>query len=179
MEEGVSVSNRDSFFQQPQFWKGLFILAIILNLVAIFSSDLGLDAHVEGAYVETEDGWVLDWGDVRTEDPLASDPSDAREVPSSSTTPEAVMSFAILGMMVAIIVAVKMDFNRETITILMLNPALIFSIGRGYSEYGYLAMIGIAWALWRMSRNYESERGIIARESACLLLHICRCRRAI
>ena len=172
MEEGVSVSNRDSFFQQPQFWKGLFILAIILNLVAIFSSDLGLDAHVEGAYVETEDGWVLDWGDVRTEDPLASDPSDAREVPSSSTTPEAVMSFAILGMMVAIIVAVKMDFNRETITILMLNPALIFSIGRGYSEYGYLAMIGIAWALWRMSRNYESERGIIARVSAIVMASV-------
>ena len=91
MEEGVSVSKRDSFFQQPQFWKGLFILAIVLNFVAIFSSDLGLDAHVEGAYVETEDGWVLDWADVRTEDPLASDPSDAREVPTSSITPGPVM----------------------------------------------------------------------------------------
>ena len=169
MEEGVSVSSRGSFFQQPQFWKGLFILAIVLNLVAIFSSDLGLDAHVEGAYVETEDGWVLDWGDVRTEDPLASDPSDAREVPTSSITPGAVMSFAILGMIMAIIVTVSLDFNRETISILMLNPALIFSIGRGYTEYGYLAMVGIAWVLWRMSKNYELERGVIARVTAIVI----------
>jgi hypothetical protein len=166
MEEGVVDSGANSFFQQPQFWKGLFIFAIILNIVAIFTSDLGLDAHVEGAYVETEDGWALDWGDVRTEDPLASDPSNAREVPTSSITPGTMMSFALLGMIIAILVAVRMDFSRETITVLMLNPALIFSIGRGYSEYAYLAMIGIAWALWRMSRNYESERGIIARVTA-------------
>ena len=166
MEEGVVDSGANSFFQQPQFWKGLFIFAIILNIVAIFTSDLGLDAHVEGAYVETEDGWALDWGDVRTEDPLASDPANAREVPTSSITPGTMMSFALLGMIIAILVAVRMDFSRETITVLMLNPALIFSIGRGYSEYGYLAMIGIAWALWRMSRNYESERGIIARVTA-------------
>ena len=169
MEEGYSGSESGSFFQQPQFWKGLFILAIILNMVAIFGSDLGLDAHVEGAYVETEDGWVLDWGDVRTEDPLASDPSKAREVPTSSIAPGAVMSFAILGMIIAIIVTISLDFNRETISILMLNPALIFSIGRGYTEYSYLAMIGIAWVLWRMSRNYETERGAIARVTAIVI----------
>ncbi|MDE0574405.1 MAG: hypothetical protein OSB32_02335 [Candidatus Poseidoniales archaeon] len=172
MEEAIAVSDRDSFFQQPQFWKGLFLLAIILNLMAIFTSDLGLDAHVEGAYVETENGWSLNWGDVRTEDPLASDPSNAREVPTSSITPGTIMSFAVLGMIIAILVAVRMDFSRETITVLMLNPALIFSIGRGYSEYGYLAMIGAAWALWRMSRNYESERGIIARITAIILASI-------
>ena len=169
MEEGVVDSEPDSFFQRPQFWKGLFILAIILNLIAIFTSELGLDAHVEGAYVETENGWALDWGDVRTDDPLASDPSNAREVPTSSVTPGTMMSFALLGMIIAIIVAVRMNFSRETITVLMLNPALIFSIGRGYSEYGYLAMIGIAWALWRMSRNYEAERGIVARVTAIVL----------
>ena len=150
----------------------MFILASILNVVAIFTSDLGLDAHVEGAYVETDDGWALDWGDVRTEDPLASAPANAREVPTSSITPGTMMSFALLGMIIAILVAIRMDFSRETITILMLNPALIFSIGRGYSEYGYLAMIGIAWALWRMSRNYEAERGIIARVSAIVMASV-------
>ena len=72
MEESSSVEGNDSISQNPQFWKGLFLLAILLNLVAIFTSDLGLDAHVEGAYVETENGWALDWGDVRTEDPQAS-----------------------------------------------------------------------------------------------------------
>nr|MCS5535011.1 hypothetical protein [Candidatus Poseidoniales archaeon] len=169
MEESSPVPESDSFFQQPQFWKGLFLLAIVLNLVAIFTSDLGLDAHVEGAYVETEDGWALDWGDVRTNDPQASDPSNAREVPVSSITPGTIMPFALLGMIIAILVAVRMDCSRETITVLMLNPALIFSIGRGYSEYAYLSMIGIAWAIWRMSKNYESERGKIARMTAIVI----------
>ena len=169
MEESIPVSETNAFFQQPQFWKGLFLLAIVLNLVAIFTSDLGLDAHVEGAYIETEDGWALDWGDVRTDDPQASDPSNAREVPVSSITLGTVMPFALLGMIIAMLVAVRMDFSRETITVLMLNPALIFSIGRGYSEYAYLSMIGIAWAIWRMSKNYESERGKIARLTAIVV----------
>ena len=169
MEESIPVFESDSFFQQPQFWKGLFLLAIVLNLVTIFTSDLGLDAHVEGAYIETEDGWALDWGDVRTDDPHASDPSNAREVPVSSITSGTIMPFAVLGMIIAMLVAVRMDCSRETITVLTLNPALIFSIGRGYSEYAYLSMIGIAWAIWRMSKNYESERGKIARLTAIVV----------
>ena len=169
MEESSSVEGNDSISQNPQFWKGLFLLAILLNLVAIFTSDLGLDAHVEGAYVETENGWALDWGDVRTEDPQASNPSDAREVPTSSITPGTTLQFAVVGMIIAMLVAIWMGCSRETITVLLLNPALIFSIGRGYSEYAYLAMVGIAWAIWRMSRNYESEKSALARITAILL----------
>ena len=49
-------------YSHPRFWQGLLILAIFLNVYVILNSDLGLDAHVEGAYVETDEGWVLDWG---------------------------------------------------------------------------------------------------------------------
>ena len=154
------------FFETERFWNGLFLLAIVLNVIAICTSELGLDAHVEGGYVESENGWVLDWGDVRTEDPLASNPNDSKEVPESSITPGTVMPFAIIGMIAAVIVASRMGFQKESITVLLLNPALIFSIGRGYSEYTYLAMIGIAWAIWKSSRYYEVEKGAIARVTA-------------
>ena len=166
MEEAATSDEREPLDSQVRFWNGLFILAIILNLVAIFTSDLGLDTHVEGAYIQTENGWALDWGDVRTEDPLASNPMDAQDVPESSVTPGTVMPFAIIGFLVAIITANRMGFSKETITVLLLNPALIFSIGRGYSEYTYLAMIGIAWAIWKMSRNYGSEKNPLARVTA-------------
>ncbi len=163
MDDAETSIESTSLYNQERFWHGLFLLAIILNLVAIFSSDLGLDAHVEGAYIETENGLELDWGDVRTEDPLASNPSDAKEVPASSVTPGTVMPFAIIGLLIAVITANRMGFEKESITVLLMNPALIFSIGRGYSEYTYLAMIGIAWAIWKMSRNYDSERNAFAR----------------
>ena len=166
MDEESTSAESASLYNPKRFWHRLFLLAIILNLAAIFSSDLGLDAHVEGAYVETENGWELDWGDVRTDDPLASNPSDAKEVPASSVTPGSVMPFAIIGLLIAIITVNRMGFGKESITVLLMNPALIFSIGRGYSEYTYLAMIGIAWAIWKMSRNYDSERNAFARITA-------------
>lgn len=166
MEEAATSDESKPLYSQARFWNGLFLLAIIVNLMAIFTSDLGLDAHVEGAYIETENGWALDWGDVRTEDPLASNPMDAREVPESSVTPGTIMPFAIIGLLVAIITANRMGFSKETITVLLLNPALIFSIGRGYSEYTYLAMIGIAWTIWKMSRDYGVEKNSFARITA-------------
>ena len=54
-EEG-SLPRDGSFYEQPRFWQGLFVVAIILNVYVILNSDLGLDAHVEGAYVETGEG---------------------------------------------------------------------------------------------------------------------------
>ena len=73
MDKAVAPTEDTPLYSQERFWNGLLIIAIVLTVFAIFSSELGLDAHVEGAYVESENGWVLDWGDVRTEDPLASD----------------------------------------------------------------------------------------------------------
>ena len=166
MDEAVALTEDTPLYSQERFWNGLLIIAIVLTVFAIFSSELGLDAHVEGAYVESENGWVLDWGDVRTEDPLASDPADAKTVPVDSVTPGTVMLFAILGLMLAIITARKMGFGKETIAVLLLNPALIFSIGRGYSEYTYLAFLGIAWMIWKGSRNYGLEKSPFARITA-------------
>ncbi len=166
MDKAVALTEDTPLYSQERFWNGLLIIAIVLTVFAIFSSELGLDTHVKGAYVESENGWVLDWGDVRTEDPLASDPADAKTVPVDSVTPGTVMLFAILGLMLAIITARKMGFGKETIAVLLLNPALIFSIGRGYSEYTYLALLGIAWVIWKGTRNYSLEKSPVARITA-------------
>jgi len=166
MDKAVAPTEDTPLYSQERFWNGLLIIAIVLTVFAIFSSELGLDSHVKGAYVESENGWVLDWGDVRTEDPLASNPADAKTIPVDSVTPGTVMLFAILGLMLAIITARKMGFGKETIAVLLLNPALIFSIGRGYSEYTYLAFLGIAWMIWKGSRNYSLEKSPVARITA-------------
>ena len=157
MAEPETDEENVSFYSHPQFWQALFVMAIVLNVFAIVASDLGLDAHVEGAYIETENGWALDWGDTRTEDSDASNPDVAKEVPENSVNSEMIMPFAVLGMIVAILVATKIGFNRTTITILILNPALIFSIGRGYSEYTYIAILGIAWIVWSHSKKYTDR----------------------
>ena len=155
-EEGQSEGG--ALYAQPRFWHGLFVVAIILNAYAIFISDLGLDKHVEGAYVETEDGWVLDWGDTRTEDPLASNPDDTKVFSEHIVNTEMIMPLAILGMILAILVTTKLGLNRMTVTVLMLNPALIFSIGRGYSEYSYLGILAIGWMAWNQFKNSEGQR---------------------
>lgn len=157
MGEEESLPGDGPFYEQPRFWQGLFVIAIILNVYVILNSDLGLDAHVEGAYVETDEGWVLDWGDTRTEDPLASNPDDAKVVSEHSVKSEMIMPFAVLGMILAILVATKSGLNRDTITIIMLNPALIFSIGRGYAEYTYLGILAIAWIAWKQNKEAEEQ----------------------
>ena len=157
MGEEESLPGDGPFYEQPRFWQGLFVIAIILNVYVILNSDLGLDAHVEGAYVETDEGWVLDWGDTRTEDPLASNPDDAKVVSEHSVKSEMIMPFAVLGMILAILVATKSGLNRDTITIIMLNPALIFSIGRGYAEYTYLGILAIAWIAWKQNKDTEEQ----------------------
>ena len=166
MDESVPEQKEGAFFENPRIWQTMILLAIALNAIAILTSELGLDAHVEGGYVESENGWVLDWGDTRTDDPLASNPNDAKEVPESSVNPGQLMPFAVIGMILAILVGIKLGCDRTTIAVLMLNPALVFSIGRGYSEYTYLAIVAVAWTIWRMSRNYNNERNQLARVTA-------------
>ena len=58
MAEPETDEENVSFYSHPQFWQALFVMAIVLNVFAIMANDLGLDAHVEGAYIETENGWA-------------------------------------------------------------------------------------------------------------------------
>ena len=59
-------------------WWGLLMFGLLLHLSSLTSSDYGLDTHLHLAAIESnEDGTPnLEWGDVRSEDSLASNPAD-------------------------------------------------------------------------------------------------------
>ena len=99
-----------------RFWIGLLAFAVLLNLLAVYNSDLGLDVHVKSAYVETDDGYVLDCGVTRQSDPEASDPEQATIVdsPPSITPP-------IVGLILLVLVFVsfsKIDTNNYFVFVL-------------------------------------------------------------
>ena len=123
-----------------RFWIGLLAVAVLLNLLAVYNSDLGLDVHVKSAYVETEDGYVLDWGDIRQSDPNASDPEQATIVdsPPSITQP-------IVGLIFLVLVFLSfstMNNNIPIIGMILLHPTVIFSSGKSYDELLILSIFG-------------------------------------
>lgn len=134
--------------QQERLWKALLGLAVILNIWVITTSDPGLDAHLAGAHVDAGDGRVaLDWGDVRTADPSASDPMTAKSISEDGVLLKAGMGIALLGALLAIGVT-RWKAGALTAVVLALNPSLIFGIGRGYGEHWVLAFFGLSWLLW-------------------------------
>ena len=149
-----------------RFWIGLLAVAILLNLLAVYNSDLGLDVHVKSAYVETEDGYVLDWGDTRQSDPNASDPEQARIVdsPPSITQP-------IVGLIFLVLVFVSfstMNNNIPIIGMILLHPTVIFSSGKSYDELLILSIFGAGALLLNSaytrpdSSNVSISRKLIA-----------------
>ena len=137
-----------------RFWIGLLAFAVLLNLLAVYNSDLGLDVHVKSAYVETDDGYVLDWGDTRQSDPEASNPEQATIVdsPPPITPP-------IVGLILLVLVFVSFSTiknNIPIIGIILLHPTLIFSSGKSYDELLILSIFG-AGALLLNSAYARSE----------------------
>ena len=149
-----------------RFWIGLLAVAVLLNLLAVYNSDLGLDVHVKSAYVETEDGYVLDWGDTRQSDPNASDPEQATIVdsPPSITQP-------IVGLIFLVLVFVSfstMNNNIPIIGMILLHPTVIFSSGKSYDELLILSIFGAGALLLNSaytqpdSSNVSISRKLIA-----------------
>ncbi len=123
-----------------RFWIGLLAVAVLLNLLAVYNSDLGLDVHVKSAYVETDDGYVLDWGDTRQSNPDASDPEQATIVDS----PPSIIP-PIVGLILLILVFVSfstINNNIPIIGMILLHPTLVFSSGKSYDELLILSIFG-------------------------------------
>nr|MBC8437827.1 hypothetical protein [Euryarchaeota archaeon] len=140
-------------FGENKQWMIPLLLVFALYLICGVASEKGLDAHVRDGYVTEGGDYHLDWGDTRPVDPLASNPEDAKDVngPTKSYT-----NFAIVGFGLATLVAYTILRDKLTLAILMLNPALIYSFGKGYDELFIIAVMGIAWVLW--SRKQTSEQ---------------------
>ncbi len=123
-----------------RFWIGLLVVAVLLNLFAIYNSDLGLDVHVKSAYVETEEGYVLDWGDTRQSDPNSSDPEQATVIDSPPTTLPPIVSLILL--ILVFLLLSSHNNNIPIIAIILLHPTLIFSSGKSYDELMILSIFG-------------------------------------
>ena len=151
-------------------WKGLLVLGLLLNIVACFSSDLGLDTHVKMAV--DADG-VLPWGDLRPEVAGVSDPSDAGErtvLPMYSGSEASIKAFALVAFF-ALIGYVHRAVGERTASILALSPAFIFSVGRGYEEVYFALVFAVAFGLFTevWSSNMRLLQNLIG---GCMLMLI-------
>ena len=139
---------------QDLFWKSVLFLGIALNLVALIISDNGLDYHVKSSYVEVEEGYSLDWGDVRLDNPNASDPNDATIF---SVKPITTSGKAMAGFCIAILAAMALLVDKRFAGLILLNPAMIFSVGKGYDEPAIAVLMGMVVTMLYLSNKMKEN----------------------
>ena len=141
---------------QNRLWWGLLVFGLLLHLSSIASSDYGLDTHLHLAAIESnEDGTPnLEWGDVRPDDPLASNPDDVQILERGwwqilELYPSWLLPFAAFLPMLALLgIILFMTKGQPHIAALVaIHPSLIFATGRLYPESTVaLAVAGIILA---------------------------------
>ena len=139
-----------------RLWWGLLIFGLLLHLSSISSSDYGLDTHLHLAAIESnEDGNPnLEWGDVRPEDPLASNPNDVQILERGwwqilELYPSWLLPFAAFLPMLALIglLLILAKGSPHLAALVSIHPSLIFATGRLYPESTVaLAVAGIILA---------------------------------
>ena len=136
-----------------RLWWGLLVLGLLLHLSSIASSDYGLDTHLHLAAIESnEDGTPnLEWGDVRPDDPSASNPDDVQVLERGwwqilELYPSWLLPFAAFFPMLILIglVLVAAKGKPHFAALISLHPSFIFATGRLYPESSVaLAVAGI------------------------------------
>ena len=124
--------------EDDRFWQKLLILGVLLNIIACFASDLGLDTHVKMAV--DEDG-ALPWGDLRPEIAGQSDATDGGErvvLPLYGLSETGIKAFALFTFF-GLAACLHRWSGVRSAAVFSLSPAMIFSVGRGYEEV-YLAV---------------------------------------
>ena len=137
-------------------WWGLLVFGLLLHLSSIASSDYGLDTHLHLAAIESnEDGTPnLEWGDVRPDDPSASDPNDVQILERGwwqilELYPSWLLPFAAFLPMLALIglLLVMTKGKPHLAALISIHPSFIFATGRLYPESTVaLAVAGIILA---------------------------------
>ena len=154
-----------------QTWKRLLLLGLLLNIVVVFTSDLGLDTHVHmarGAEEERTDEARLPWGHTRPIDPMSSDPSYAPIVeegwfeilPNSETKTH----FLGLGLMLILCATSYLVFWKffghlaaiSTTALISVHPTFIFATGRVFPEVA-MAILGLMMTLPILYHRIESS----------------------
>jgi len=127
--------------RSDRFWKSVLILGILLNVAALFTSELGLDTHVHLAYESSEDGFSLPWGETRPDDPLASDPTDSSpdDVGMWTSMIQILGSVLMLKIFAALCILALVGLTygllgERAAAIVAIHPTFIFATGRVYPE---------------------------------------------
>ena len=134
-------------------WFALFALGIVLHGLAMFNSDLGLDAHVRlnVAMDESTEGQDLAWGKLRLSSSNDQSPSSEHEydgyIPPWYTSSLSIKTTAFLGVLgVALLAGLRANwkeglhrFDPSWSSLVMFSPIFLFVSGRGYDE-GILAV---------------------------------------
>ena len=144
-----------------QYWIGLLLLGIFLNVLVVFTSNLGLDTHVHmarGVEEEITGEARLPWGHTRPIDSMASDPSYApiaeegwfEIIPSSEIATHALG----LGLMLVLCATTYLVFWKlfghlsaiSTTALISIHPTFIFATGRVFPEVA-MAILGLMMVL--------------------------------
>ena len=157
-----------------RLWWGLLVLGLLLHLSSISTSDYGLDTHLHLAALESnEDGTPnLEWGDVRPEDPSASNPSDEQLLERGwwqilELYPSWLLPFAAFLPVLALIgiLLVIAKGQPHLAALVALHPSLIFATGRLYPESTVaLAFAGIVVS----TQHLFKQRGFALTQWAVL-----------
>ncbi|SVC84868.1 uncharacterized protein METZ01_LOCUS337722, partial [marine metagenome] len=141
---------------QDRFWQGILLLAVLLNIYALVTSDLGLDTHQKMAYVEVEGGYALDWGDIRLENPNASNPDDASIISNPPLTAGYSSGTVLFSLIAISVIGYFVGMRKEFIALILIHPALIFATGRGYDEPLIALLMAFLVLLMTLSENSKN-----------------------
>ncbi|HIG03220.1 MAG TPA: hypothetical protein EYQ53_02395, partial [Candidatus Poseidoniales archaeon] len=116
------------------FWKRLLILGIFLNIVVLFTSDLGLDTHVRLASDQSTGD--LPWGSTRPIDSMASDPANPGSLSPDYFSAHSASTISIITLSTALLLigATWKMLGVRYAAIVSIYPTLIFATGRAYQE---------------------------------------------
>ena len=105
------------------------------------------------AYVEVEGGYALDWGDVRLDNPNASNPDDASVVTNPPLTAGFSSETVLFSLIAISIIGYIIGMKKEFIALILIHPALIFATGRGYDEPLIALLMAFLVLLMTLSEN--------------------------
>jgi hypothetical protein len=168
-----------------RFWWSLLLIGCLLSIIAIGTSNLGLDTHIRMNAANSDDG-SLQWGHTRTVDPLASDPDYRKVIEPQYDAPSNQLFFPIsttvifaVGLMISGYVNPfgkedgKSVWSPRLPAILSIYPVFIFAIGRGNFEPIFATLMGLSIGIIGLLRvGKRSTQAILLIISLSLILYL-------
>ena len=168
-----------------RFWWSLLILGCLLSIIAIGTSNLGLDTHLRMNAANSDDG-SLQWGHTRTVDPLASDPDYTKAIGPQIVTQSDSNFFTISTTVIfAIGLAIsgfinpfesedgKSVWSPRLPALMSIYPAFTYAIGRGYFEPIFATIMALSIGVIGILKvSKRSTQAILLLVSLSLVLFL-------